>query len=316
MLRRMISGKLRVIFEDADLIVVNKPSNMLSVPGRELRITHDSPSRSEQWSAAVAAYADAAVPTSKAYDALQLLKGRGVVVPRAEGKFLKYLEKVAKVADPALAQQVWMELCSVDRQLNSIDLTTFPDHLISAADLIETHCSQRIHHVHRLDQETSGLLAFAKTNSAAAYIAQQFRDREASKVYIAMARRAPPCARGEVDLPLGPAAERPRQMVDLINGKPSQTEYEVLAAGSEEHAQCAQLFGTSQGVLLRLVPLTGRTHQLRVHMAALGCPLVQDSLYDESYEQEGGDLCLHAMQLTLRHPRSGDRVTFSSIVTN
>lgn len=127
-----------------------------------------------------------------------------------------------------------------------------------------------IHLPHRLDWETSGLLVVAKSSAAMASLSRQFSERRMAKVYVADVIGAPPAREGTVDLPLSSDRDRlPRQRVDFgPSGKPALTRWSVLSAGE---SSCR----------LRLEPTTGRRHQLRLHLAALGCAIVGDSLYAE-----------------------------------
>ena len=173
------------------------------------------------------------------------------------------------------------------------------------------NCTE-IHAVHRLDMDTSGVMIFAKTHMAAADLRQQFEDRSVNKTY--MARLCPrPDGRtsgfsagdkGVIDLPLAPDYdERPRQKVDLFQGKPAHTDYEVISVNSD---------GTTD---ILLYPKTGRTHQLRVHCAhhlGLSRPIVGDMLYGGHYVNTAGRLCLHAFSITFRHPSTGEQLTLTA----
>ena len=164
---------------------------------------------------------------------------------------------------------------------------------------------------HRLDMDTSGLMVFAKTPEAQALLQQQFEHREVSKAYLAWvsadgeAVAGTPAlqagSRGKITLPLSPDwYDRPRQMVDPEHGKPAVTEYEVLRVREDGAA------------FLRLIPYTGRTHQLRVHCAhdaGLGRPILGDRLYGGLPADR---LMLHAAYLSFRHPADGHRMTFDS----
>ena len=154
---------------------------------------------------------------------------------------------------------------------------------------------------HRLDKDTSGVLAMALNKKALGHLGQQFEKRKADKSYVARVFGEVAGTRGKVDLPLATDWEnKPRQRVDHERGRPSQTEWEVLA---REPA----------ATRLKLVPLTGRTHQLRVHMLALGHPILGDAFYATGAARTAADrLQLHAERLGFFHPSSGDWVAFTA----
>ena len=161
--------------------------------------------------------------------------------------------------------------------------------------------------VHRLDMATSGLMLMARGASAQRALGIAFARREVEKRYVAIVagHLAVPGAGGwgQIDLPL--AADwprRPRQQVDFERGKPSLTHYRVLA--HDEGAATSHV---------ELQPLTGRTHQLRVHLMAIGHPIVGDTLYAPPAVQAMAQrLALHASRLELAHPLSGARLVFTS----
>lgn len=148
--------------------------------------------------------------------------------------------------------------------------------------------------VHRLDMETSGLMAFARTRQAAAQLGLQFERRLVGKAYEALVWGHPPSRLGRIELALrADWPRRPRQIVDGLAGKPARTDYSVL--GHEA--------GISR---LSLAPLTGRSHQLRVHLSAIGHPIIGDSFYGTLPEARPGPrLMLHACALEFAHPSSG-----------
>lgn len=154
-------------------------------------------------------------------------------------------------------------------------------------------------YVHRLDQATSGLLLVAKDAATHHALQDQFEQRQVRKRYISLVEGVPTPPAGFVRLPLRPDYnDRPRQMVDLLIGKPAVTRYETLC--SDNHIS-----------RLAFYPLTGRTHQLRLHAAAkqgLNCPIVGDNLYGRL----GQRLMLHADRLTFTHPATGETVTFQA----
>jgi tRNA pseudouridine32 synthase / 23S rRNA pseudouridine746 synthase len=152
--------------------------------------------------------------------------------------------------------------------------------------------------VHRLDMATSGLLLMARGAEAQRRLGIAFARREVLKRYVAVVHGSPPSERGEIDLPLQVDwPNRPKQKVDLLRGRPSLTHYRVLAVDA---LQCRSR--------LALEPVTGRSHQLRVHLQAIGHPIVGDALYGSADER----LMLHASELQLAHPFGGHAVHLRS----
>jgi tRNA pseudouridine32 synthase/23S rRNA pseudouridine746 synthase len=152
--------------------------------------------------------------------------------------------------------------------------------------------------VHRLDMATSGLMMFARGAGMQRRLSQMFQEREVGKRYIAVVSGKPEQEVGEISLPLVcDWPNRPKQMVDHALGKPSLTRYRMLDMES----------GNSR---VQLEPVTGRTHQLRVHMAEIGHPILGDGLYGDA--ACAPRLLLHACTLELRHPVSGDPLNFAS----
>lgn len=138
--------------------------------------------------------------------------------------------------------------------------------------------------VHRLDMATSGLLVFARNMDMQRRLSEMFRERHVSKQYIARVTGRLASTSGEIDLPLGADwPNRPRQRVDFDTGKPSLSRYRLMD-------YCAA--GNASRVLL--APVTGRTHQLRVHLRAIGHPIIGDTLYGG---QTAERLMLHASNL-------------------
>jgi 23S rRNA pseudouridine955/2504/2580 synthase len=152
--------------------------------------------------------------------------------------------------------------------------------------------------VHRLDKDTSGLLLVARTGQAAKRLSESFRDRETEKLYWAVVVGVPPRAEGMIDLPLAKrpgARDRETMQVDHEEGQKALTRFEVLDRAANRAA------------LLALWPRTGRTHQLRVHCAEIGCPILGDRKYggEEALLSTIADsrrLHLHARRLVLPHP--------------
>lgn len=153
--------------------------------------------------------------------------------------------------------------------------------------------------VHRLDQVTSGLMLYARGKPMQAALSGLFERREVQKRYQALVQGLVEDELGEVDLPLiCDWPNRPRQKVDLEMGKPALTRWRVLARDRGK--------GRTR---LELEPVTGRSHQLRVHMASLGHPLVGDVFYGAA---PAARVALHACELVFMHPESGQRMRFQS----
>lgn len=153
--------------------------------------------------------------------------------------------------------------------------------------------------VHRLDQDTSGLLVVARAAGVHRELSRQFHDREVEKTYAALVLGSPERDAGRIDLPLRyDPPTRPRHVVDPVAGQSALTTWRVVA----RHDGFTRV---------ELTPRTGRSHQLRVHMQALGHPILGDSLYAPAAAcLPGGRLCLHAETLGFVHPVHGGRVVF------
>ena len=160
--------------------------------------------------------------------------------------------------------------------------------------------------VHRLDRDTSGLLVLARDAVSHRTLSMSFEARTVEKSYEALAAGWLAQDRGLIDLPLRKEAlGSARQIVHPTEGKPSQTEYEVTERGRD-----ADGLAWSR---VRLTPRTGRSHQLRVHLLALGHPILGDDLYaSEPARTARPRLCLHASKLAFDHPSTNMRVSFES----
>lgn len=147
--------------------------------------------------------------------------------------------------------------------------------------------------VHRLDMDTSGLMLLAKNKAAESALKKQFQYRLTHKIYYARVWGDPRSDSGEINLPLiGDWPNRPRQKVCLETGKPSITHYNVIKR--EE-----------QTSVIQLLPVTGRSHQLRVHMMAIGHPIIGDEFYaQEEAQTYSSRLELHAAELSFYHPNT------------
>ncbi|MDF3361866.1 RNA pseudouridine synthase [Sulfitobacter sp. Ks41] len=147
--------------------------------------------------------------------------------------------------------------------------------------------------VHRLDRDTSGVMIFALTPHAQRHLGLQFEKRMTRKTYVARVWGVPAEKSGSVDLPLiVDWPNRPRQMVCHQTGKPAQTDWKMVKNDGET-------------ARLRLFPKTGRSHQLRVHMLALGHPILGDPFYATGAARDFPRLMLHSEELRFNHPQGG-----------
>lgn len=153
--------------------------------------------------------------------------------------------------------------------------------------------------VHRLDKDTSGVVLMSLNRKAHALVSAQFEGRATRKSYLAEVWGRVQDEEGLIDLPLAIDPDnKPRHRVDTANGKPAQTRWQVIGYGENR-------------TRLRLFPLTGRTHQLRVHMQAMGHVILGDEFYAAGEALSAANrLLLHAEELTFRHP-DGSEVTFT-----
>ncbi len=170
--------------------------------------------------------------------------------------------------------------------------------------LRDTKHSNDIHVVHRLDMATSGVLVAAKSMEMYKAMQSMFATRKVRKAYIALLEGVPALPCGTISLPLSADYEnRPRQRVDFQGGKEAVTHYRVLET---------RLFNGKECALVQFEPLTGRTHQLRVHAACkegLDCPIVGDTLYGNAAER----LMLHAASLSFSHPATGEELFIEAV---
>lgn len=209
------------------------------------------------------------------------------------------------------------------------------------ADCLATRAAQlfsgaRI--VHRLDRDTSGVIVMALDADTHRALSMQFQERQTSKRYIAVVGGTPVAESGEVDLPIRKNLDAaPRQMIDRVNGRPSVTRWRVLKRGARARdvieapasptiddgspARDAERASMAREAIdglpdpltcarLELEPITGRGHQLRVHLLSIGLPIVGDDLYaPEPLRPPGLRMLLHATELAFTHPRTNERLT-------
>ena len=155
--------------------------------------------------------------------------------------------------------------------------------------------------VHRLDCHTSGVMLLAKGPVMQRQLSRLFHDREVEKYYLALVTGILEQTSGTVDIPLrGDPDNRPVQIIDHVHGKPAQTRWRVLRYQSAGPV--------AQSSRLQLRPVTGRTHQLRVHCMALGHPIVGDRLYNDEVNDNAGRMMLHAERLEFIHPVTNKKI--------
>ena len=172
--------------------------------------------------------------------------------------------------------------------------------LAACPDLKGINGSIRPGIVHRLDKDTSGLMVVAKNDRAMRALQQQLKDREVSKTYLALVQGVPKPREGLIEARIGRHPKNRKKMAVVAGGREATTKYRVR----EEIAD-------GRYALLEVEPVTGRTHQIRVHMAALGHPVMGDATYGRKSEVIGRQF-LHAHKLAFAMPLGGRRVEFES----
>ncbi|MEM9836590.1 MAG: RluA family pseudouridine synthase [Bacteroidota bacterium] len=195
----------------------------------------------------------------------------------------------------------------------------FDPELPSLSHLLSRRIGTTALPVHRLDRPTSGLLVFAKTTDAQRHLTKQFEERTVEKIYTAIVEGRPRDPRGSIDQALAPHPAKLGRMMVSAKGKSAQTKYQVI-----------DFFGNTS--LLEIELLTGRTHQIRVHLAYIGHPLLVDPFYGNHsefklsslkgrrYNLKRGEVerpllarvPLHAGRLSFTHPATEERLTFSA----
>ena len=210
--------------------------------------------------------------------------------------------------DYAPPQEPYLSVLYEDTHLAILDkpsgLLSVPGKAEEHWDCLEYRARQQLGDtriVHRLDMDTSGLMVLARDDATHRNLGRQFEKRKVKKHYVARVWGVPEQRSGSIDLPLiCDWPNRPKQMVCFERGKPAQTDWE-------------RLDDDGQSALVRLVPHTGRSHQLRVHMLSLGHVILGDRFYaDGAALAIAPRLMLHAEGLGLIHPATGEWMDFVS----
>ncbi|NNU62037.1 pseudouridine synthase [Ochrobactrum soli] len=218
---------------------------------------------------------------------------------------MSVLSSVAPIYNPPL--EPYVSIIQGDADLLVLDkpsgLLSVPGRHPALSDSLATRVQKQFPRalmINRLDKDTSGLVLMSLNKKAHAYVAAQFEARTTEKSYIAKVWGHMDSDEGVIDLPLAIDPDnKPRHRVDHEHGKPAQTRWQVLSR-------------SENSTRLRLSPLTGRTHQLRVHMLAIGHVILGDEFYADGAALAAADrLLLHAEQLAFRHPDGRD-VTFTA----
>lgn len=245
----------------------------------------------------------------------------------------------AQTAGEGETIQSWMreylKTTTVSSDWKQLIPETFSDEFGSPEEIF----SQRDGIVHRLDKETSGVLILAKNPGALVSLLSQFKARETQKEYVCLVHNKLKIAHDILDLPLG-RASRDRKIFDVkIEGKPAVTEYQVLEffpnfnekkwlelhknnkldkTNHNYSGNHKKYFKIYQGFsLVKCLPKTGRTHQIRVHMAHINHPIVGDESYNGRKHERADSLwCarqfLHAAKLSITHPRTKETMSFEA----
>lgn len=201
----------------------------------------------------------------------------------------------------------WLDIRYVDEHIVIINkpsgLLSNPGIAAHTHDCALTRLQQlyaEVHLVHRLDCDTSGIMVFARSKAAERHLKKQFEGRDTEKTYVALVQGDVQSPTGTIDAPLMADKQNPPLQKTDPAGKPACTHFAVLEHSSERSR-------------LLLKPVTGRTHQLRVHLQHIGHTILGDSFYgDDACQAAATRLCLHAQSLSFCHPHTAKKITFSS----
>ena len=312
---------VRILHEDDCIVVVDKAPNLLSVPGRLPGAALPSKKRrrvGEFWVEALESTRDSAV--SGSFAAAFLGVGDLSSIPRRRDKFERSVERARHRC--GACGDVGALWAAVDVEARRRERAEHGDDAPSALSLARAAVGlDDLRVVHRLDFETSGVLVFAKTTAAASALCASFRvdaseaagDAAAAapkmrKVYVARVGGAL-AGSGEWTWPIAPDLE-----ARAADGKPRYRACDATDADAKAATTLWEAVETSADwSLVRLRPATGRSHQLRVHCLAAGHAILGDPLYGDA--ASAPRLCLHAAELELTHPGTGDRVRYVSPAT-
>jgi 23S rRNA pseudouridine1911/1915/1917 synthase len=216
---------------------------------------------------------------------------------------------------PVLAEQISLDVLYEDQDIVAVNkpagMVVHPSYghesgtLVNAVlarcpEILDVGGPDRGGVVHRLDMLTSGLILVAKNDAAHAALQRQFKKRLVSKTYLALVENQPTPRQGLIDAPIGRDKRQRKRMAVVKTGRAARTAYQVLES-FPSHS------------LVELNPETGRTHQLRVHMAWLGCPVVGDKVYGYRRQQLLKDRhFLHAYQLKFTHPNTDEPLSLEA----
>jgi 23S rRNA pseudouridine1911/1915/1917 synthase len=226
-------------------------------------------------------------------------EGEDVIEPEEIALHVVYEDQDIAVIDKPAGMVVHPGIAQERGTLVNALLARYPE-MVDMQD--DPRAEGRMGIVHRLDKETSGLMVTARHIDALANLMAQFKARTTEKIYIAMLERAPATPRGVIEAPIGRDPHQRKRMSVVRSGKPATTEYEVIDDQFRD-GRC----------LVKIRLQTGRTHQIRVHMAFLGCPIVGDTVYGFRKQRTSMKRnFLHAAELAFDHPRTGERMHFTS----
>ncbi len=206
------------------------------------------------------------------------------VISHARGKFWQEASVASFLRDRVLQQ---------NKDNKSADVLFDTPAVNNSTDLRDTNQSLRAGIVHRLDRATSGVMICAKNKRTLTFLQEQFANRSTKKTYIAVTEKSPRESHANIVAPIGRSLEDPKRFIVDQNAKPAETEYLVLGK-------------SSIGSVIELHPKTGRTHQLRVHLEYINCPIIGDILYKGKPNER---LLLHAYKLEIE-AAPGRKMTF------